>query len=188
LEDLPLEEMLLKSSNWKRERQRLLLRTLDEESKEIVCVHCRKKVSRIKSHGRYEKLIHCCSASKQRKTNGNLAQVNSHLYYVHVWCPDKGNCISCIQLLERKLESIEDEIELSPKARQRKTLRNFNFNLKKIICVHCGKEQKQGLQVTTEFNTHKCNMRKSQVRGRLFMKMPWCSDDNCKECLHVEDR
>jgi hypothetical protein len=44
LKDLSLEEILLKSSKWKAERQGLVLSKLDLQKEKIICMHCLAEV------------------------------------------------------------------------------------------------------------------------------------------------
>jgi hypothetical protein len=102
LEDLSVDEILLKPQQWKSERQRLILNTFDKEKSKIVCMHCTKNVNQEISVNKCITLRHPCSSNNVRgEKNGRLIRVLSSLFMVHEWCTDKANCKSCIQIVDR---------------------------------------------------------------------------------------
>ncbi|CAF0726028.1 unnamed protein product [Adineta steineri] len=60
--------------------------------------------------------------------------------------------------------------------------------LQRIICVHCEKEQKPDSQCPNKIQRHHCKPPLKRGRSKLFQKMPWCPDEQCTECLRIEDR
>jgi hypothetical protein len=190
LKDLSLEEILLKPSKWKAERQRLVLSKLDLQKEKIICMHCLAEVTtpKIKTTNRFQ-LRHGCATNKNRsKKTGRFLTVLSNLYTVHPWCPDKINCKSCIQRVDRNDDNEDDANHISAAERHRQVMRNFNFAIRKIICIHCGKEQKRSPTRPAILYSHGCSSGKKRVQGRLFHKMSWCPDAECQQCFRIENR
>lgn len=154
----------------------------------IACVRCFKEVSTTKIVGRkFTSLRHVYPIANLRMKREYSAAVMSPLFYVYEWCTDKRNCKSCIQIVDRKQHLPKRETNLSAGERHRRVMRNFDFQRQKIICVHCSKEQKRAAHRPTGLNSH-IRLTKSKVLGNLFQKMSQCPDENCRECLRIEDR
>ena len=104
LKDLSLDEILLKPEQWRKKRQQLILNTFDKEKSMIRCMHCRREVPLETDSIIYIILRHCCLLNNVRVKSGRRARVCSNLFKVHEWCTDKGNCKSCIQIVDRQDE------------------------------------------------------------------------------------
>jgi hypothetical protein len=126
-EDLSLEQILLQSFTWKKERPDgcLLLR-------------------------------HSCGANKNRAKNGGQVKLTSNLFSVHEWCSDKINCKSCIQIVSKQQDIENSGTYFTPMEIRREVMRNFDFDKQKIICVYCGKEQTSAKAGPTAINAHNC--------------------------------
>lgn len=172
LADLSLEEILLKSFTWKKQHQRSLLSTFHIQKNKIICMHCLSEVKMEKNRRADCFLLrHLCTTNDARTKRGEKPPLNSNLFTVHEWCPDKINCKSCIQIVVRNNDTENDACQLSPAERHREVMHNFNFDIRKIICVHCGTEQTRANAGPTIFNSHVCLKSNESVRGRLFHKI-----------------
>jgi hypothetical protein len=141
MKDLSLPEILFKKDKWKRGRQRLVLSTLDIATSKILCSHCLKKVKKRREQDTSAiQLAHRCSMANARDKNGDVKRVNSSVFNVHKWCPDKANCKSGIQIFSRNEDIKKHASWLSPAERDKEMLSNLNFSIQKIICVHCDQE------------------------------------------------
>ena len=118
-------------------------------------MHCLEEIY-IKKDNTERSLRHLCAACSRKTEYGPLLGVMSNLFYVQEWCPDKVNCKSCIQIVQREDPQIKGD-NMRLRDRQRMVLCSFDFNSEKIVCVHCRKEQKLQSDSRTAFNSHKCS-------------------------------
>jgi ferredoxin len=140
MKDLSPEEILKKDNSWKTERQQLILSTCDFKKNKIMCMHCLKEVRINKNNGGTSVILrHPCDINNKRSKRGDLLSVTSNLFEIYEWCPDKNNCKSCIQIVE-KGDPEKDGRNMTPEERHREVMRNFDFDHKMIICMHCDKE------------------------------------------------